>query len=83
MSITIVTMVIGADFKKGLTAALESKRAYAAQHGYTYIEGGEEFWDRNKPIPWTKIPFLLDVFSKLPEGALVWLSDADVLITNP
>ena len=23
------------------------------------------------------------MFSKLPEGALVWLSDADVLITNP
>jgi hypothetical protein len=83
MSITIVTMVIGADFKKGLSAALGSKRAYAARHGYTYVEGGEEFWDRNKPIPWTKIPFLLDVFSKLPEGALVWLSDADVLITNP
>ena len=83
MSITIVTMVIGADFKKGLTAALDSKRAYAARHGYTYIEGGEEFWDRTKPIPWTKIPFLLNVFSKLPEGALVWLSDADVLITNP
>jgi hypothetical protein len=83
MSLTIVTMVIGADFKKGLAAALDSKRSYAAKHGYTYIEGGEEFWDRTRPIPWTKIPFLLDVFSKLPEGALVWLSDADVLITNP
>jgi hypothetical protein len=83
MTITIVTMVIGSDFKKGLQAALDSKRAYAARHGYTYIEGGEEFWDRNKPIPWSKIPFLLNVFSTLPEGALVWLSDADVLITNP
>lgn len=76
-------MAIGADFKKGLERALASKRAYAARHGYTYIEGGEEFWDRTKPIPWSKIPFILDILSKIPEGALVWLSDADVLITNP
>ena len=83
MSITIVTMAIGADFKKGLEKALASKRSYASRHGYTYIEGGEEFWDRTKPIPWSKIPFLLDILSKIPEGALLWLSDADVLITNP
>lgn len=83
MTITIVTMAIGADFKKKLEKALASKRSYADAHGYNYIEGGEEFWDRTKPIPWSKIPFLLDIFSKLPEGALVWLSDADVLITNP
>jgi hypothetical protein len=83
MSITIVTMAIGADFKKGLEKALASKRSYAERHGYTYIEGGEEFWDRTKPIPWSKIPFLLDILGRLPEGALLWLSDADVLITNP
>lgn len=83
MSITIVTMAIGADFKKGLEKALASKRDYASRHGYKYIEGGEEFWDRTKPIPWSKIPFLLDILSKMPEGALLWLSDADVLITNP
>jgi galactosyl transferase GMA12/MNN10 family len=80
--VTILTLAIGADFKKGLEKALESKRMYAAKHGYTYIEGGEEFWDRERPIPWSKVPFLLDTFSKLPEGALVWLSDADVYITN-
>jgi hypothetical protein len=83
MSITIVTMAIGADFKKGLEKALASKRSYAERHGYKYIEGGEEFWDRTKPIPWSKIPFLLDILGRLPEGALLWLSDADVLITNP
>ena len=79
---TITTLVIGADYKKGLQDCLESKRAYAAKQGYTYIEGGERFWDRKKPIAWSKIPFLLDVCSKLPEGALIWQSDADVLITN-
>lgn len=83
MSVTIVTLAIGADFIKSLDKAFASKRAYAARHGYTYIQGGEDFWDRTRPIPWSKIPFLLDVFSRLPEGALVWMSDADVLITNP
>ncbi len=82
-TITILTLAIGADFVKSLEKALESKRDYAAKQGYTYIQGGEEFWDRSRPIPWSKVPFVLDVLSKLPEGALVWLSDADVLITNP
>jgi hypothetical protein len=79
---TITTLIIGADYKKGLQDCLASKRLYADTHGYTYIEGGEKFWDRKKPIAWSKIPFLLDVCSKLPEGALIWQSDADVLITN-
>jgi hypothetical protein len=83
MSITILTLVIGADYTKSLRKALDSKKNYAAKHGYTYIQGGDEFWDRTRPIPWSKIPFVLGQLEKLPEGALVWLSDADVLITNP
>ena len=83
MSITVLTLAIGADFKKGMEPLLSSKRDYAAKHGYTYIQGGEEFWDRERPIPWSKVPFILKVLGDLPQGALVWLSDADVLITNP
>ena len=83
MSITILTLVIGPDYTKGLKKALDSKKSYAEKHGYTYIQGGDEFWDRTRPIPWSKIPFILSQLAKLPEGALVWLSDADVLITNP
>lgn len=82
-SITILTLAIGADFKKSLSAALDSKRSYAQKWGYNYVEGGEEHWDRSRPIPWSKIPFVLAELAKLPEGALVWISDADVLITNP
>ncbi len=81
--ITILTLAIGADFVKSLDKALGSKRSYAEKQGYTYIQGGEEFWDRSRPIPWSKIPFVLSTLSTLPDGALVWLSDADVLITNP
>lgn len=79
----ITTLVIGADYRKSLKKCLDSKVSYANKHGYTYIQGDETFWDRHRPIAWSKIPFLLDVCSKLPEGALIWQSDADVLITNP
>jgi len=83
MSVTILTLVIGEDYRTGLAEALQSKIDYAKTHGYTYIQGAEEFWDRERPIPWSKIPFVLSVMKTLPEGALVWLSDADVFITNP
>lgn len=82
MSITILTLVIGPDYTKALKKALDSKKKYAEKHGYTYIQGGDEHWDRTRPIPWSKIPFVLSQLANLPEGALVWLSDADVLITN-
>ena len=83
MSLTITTLVIGADYSKALEPCLKTKREYAEKHGYTYIQGDNKFWDRTRPIAWSKIPFLLDVLSKLPDGALVWQSDADVVITNP
>lgn len=82
MQITILTLAIGQDYCKSLAKAFESKSTYALKHGYTYIQGGESYWDRNRPIAWSKVPFILDQLSKLPEGAIVWQSDADVLITN-
>ena len=83
MTVTILTLVIGADYRRKLAECLESKAAYATKHGYTYIQGDETYWDRDRPIAWSKVPFILDQLKKLPEGAIVWLSDADVLITNP
>lgn len=82
MSVTILTLVIGADYRKSLAKALDSKRKYAQKHGYTYIQAGEESWDRSRPISWSKVPLLINTLSGLPEGALLWISDADVLITN-
>jgi hypothetical protein len=79
----ILTLAIGADFRKSLAPALKTKVDYAARHGYKYIQGGEEFWDRERPIPWSKIAFVLSVLNKLPDNELVFLSDADVMITNP
>jgi hypothetical protein len=80
--ITILTLAIGHDFCANLKVCLDSKVAYAEKHGYKYIQGGETYWLRDRPIPWSKVPFVLSVLEGLDEGALVWLSDADVLITN-
>ena len=81
--ITVLTLAIGPDFRKSLGPALDSKRVWCEKHGYTYIQGGEEYWDRSRPIAWSKIAFVLEQLSRLAEDALVFLSDADVLITNP
>lgn len=78
----ILTLAIGKDYCKALEKALHSKKLYAEKHGYTYIQGDEAFWDRNRPISWSKIPFLLHYLEKMPEGEIVWMSDADVYITN-
>ena len=80
--VVITTLVIGADYTRALSTCLHSKRSYAEKHGYKYIEGGTESWDRTRPIAWSKIPFLLKICATLPEGELIWQSDADVLITN-
>jgi hypothetical protein len=79
----ILTLAIGEDFRRALQPALNSKRDYAHRHGYTYVQRGEEFWDRERPIPWSKVGFVLHVLERLPDGELIFLSDADVLITNP
>lgn len=79
----IATLAIGEDFRKALAPALQSKRDYAAAHGYVYLEGGQEVWDRSRPIAWSKVGFILSILERVPPGTLVWLSDADVLITNP
>jgi hypothetical protein len=79
----ILTLAIGDDFRWALAPALKSKRDYADKHGYPYVQRGEEFWDRTRPIPWSKVGFVLHVLSRLPDGEFVFLSDADVLITNP
>ena len=80
----ILTLAIGADFRRDLADCLASKESYAVKHGYTYIQAGEEFWDRSRPIAWSKIPFLLDFLkTKAADYDYIWFSDADVYMTNP
>ncbi len=81
--IAILTLAIGADYKRNLAACLESKRKYAELHGYKYFEGDETWWNRDRPIAWSKILFWQHILRT--EGSnfdYFWISDADVLITN-
>ena len=80
--VVILTLAIGNDFRKSLEPALNSKRRYAEKHGYTYVEGGENFWDRTRPIPWSKVNFVSESLKIWPDGTLFFISDADVMITN-
>ena len=77
-----LTLAIGNDFRKSLAKALDSKKQYCEKKGYTYVLGDEKYWDRDRPIPWSKIPFLLDVLNNSKDGEFIFLSDADVYITN-
>ena len=77
--IAILTFCVGADYKKAMEPGLASKREYARKHGYDFHEGGEDVWDRSKPIPWSKFNFILKYINNY--DFLFW-SDADVIILN-
>lgn len=79
-SIAILTFAVGADYKKAMEPGMASKREYAKRHGYTFLEGGEDVWDRTRPIPWSKIRFILKYLNEY--DYLFW-SDGDVIIANP
>jgi len=78
----VTTLIIGADNIPSLQACIESKKAYAENHGYTFFEGGKRIWNKKKPIAWSMIPFLLKVCSSIPDGTLLWHSNMNVFITN-
>lgn len=78
--IAILTFAVGGDYLRAMEPGLASKRAYAARHGYAFLEGGAEVWDRTKPIPWSKIRFILKY---LDDYDYLFWSDGDVIITNP
>lgn len=77
--IAILTFCVGADYKKAMEPGLASKREYAKRHGYDFHEGGDDVWDRTKPIPWSKFNFILKYINDY--DFLFW-SDADVIILN-
>lgn len=80
--ILVLTLAIGADQRRGLQRALDSKKAYCQRHGQTYRECHEEVWNRERPIAWSKVPVWKEVAGD-PSWDFVWISDADVQITKP
>jgi hypothetical protein len=81
--ILVLTLAIGADYRRGLAKALQSKREYCDKHGYTYKEIHEEGWNRERPIAWSKVPIWKEYAGQTDKWDFIWISDADVWITNP
>jgi hypothetical protein len=75
----ILTFCVGADYKKAMEPGLASKREYAKRHGYDFHTDGEDVWDHDKPIPWSKFHFILKYLDQY--DYLFW-SDADVILLN-
>jgi len=80
MKIAVVTFIVGPDYKRWMEPGLQSKRDWCARHGYDFHCGGDTVWDRSRPIPWSKLLYLQTF---LNDYDYLFVSDADVLITNP
>lgn len=78
-SIAMLTFCVGADYKRAMKPGLDSKRAYCKKHGYDFLTDGEDVWDRDRPIPWSKFNFILKY---LDDYDYIFWSDADVIIVN-
>lgn len=80
MKIAVITFLVGPDYKRAMELGIQSKRDWCLKHGYDFHCGGEAVWDRTRPIPWSKLLYLQ---SFLKDYDYLFISDADVLITNP
>ena len=80
--ITVLTLAVGDKYRKALDVSLQSKKEWCERHGYQFILGGDEYYDRKRPVAWSKARLVTETLSQLPEGDFIFLSDADVLITN-
>jgi len=80
MRIALATLVIGNDFSKTIKPGLISKQEYCDLHNYDFVVGGDEIYDKERPPAWSKINLVRKI---LGDYDVVFLSDADVVITNP
>jgi hypothetical protein len=81
MKIAIITFIVGNDYKKSMKLGIESKIEYAKRHDYDFYFGGEDVWDRSRPIPWSKLKYIEKIL-EMDKYDYLFVSDADVLITN-
>jgi len=77
--IAIVTLCIGPDYIKAMEPLIEYKKAYAAKHGYDFIIGGQDVWDRHRPVQWSKFNIIQ---KHLYSYDWIFWSDADSIILN-
>ena len=79
MDIAIASLVIGDRYREVVRLGTESKIRYAHKHNYPFQLGGEEIYDRSRPIAWSKIPLIKKMLTK---HEYVFCSDADVYFMN-
>ena len=79
--IAVITVAIGEEYRKKLSKALQSKKDYCLKQGYDYFEFHDERWNRDRPFSWSKVPIWKEFCAK-KEYDYIWISDADVYITN-
>jgi hypothetical protein len=78
INIGLCFLNIGEKYKQITYWSRQNKISYCNYHGYDFIED-ESVYNKNKPIPWTKIPLLLKYINNY--DYIVWI-DADILIMN-
>jgi len=80
MRIALATLAIGEQFRKAVKPGLDSKQEYCDLHDYDFVLGTEDVYDTDRPPAWSKINLVRKI---LGDYDVVFLSDADVVITNP
>jgi len=80
-NIVVVTMAIGEDYQELVESGIRNKRDYCKKQGYDFVYENRQL-DLSRPIPWTKIPLILDTMEKTDAEWIFW-SDADSVVMNP
>jgi hypothetical protein len=76
----VATMSIGEWYQEITYPTYENKKTYCEKHGYNF-HFCVESKDLSRPIPWTKIKIIQELFED-PEVEWVFWTDADSLIMN-
>ena len=79
MKIALLTLAIGEKYREAVKIGINSKIDYCGKNNYTFILGGEEIYDRSRPIAWSKIKLIEKYIN---DYDYIFCSDADVVIMN-
>jgi predicted O-methyltransferase YrrM len=78
--IVVTSLAAGKDYQTMVAKGVDNKRAYCKLHGYRCLIATETL-DASRPIPWSKIPLILQAMED-PKARWIFWSDADSLIMN-
>lgn len=79
--IHVATMSVGDWYQQATYPSYPNKEAYCEKHGYAFHAYTESL-DTSRPIPWSKVLIILEIFDKYPDCKWVFWTDADSLIMN-